>query len=188
MNIKRKKGRVPMNYGMGGKMMPEYMGGGKMPPMYEKGGKPDFLDLDKDGDRKELMKNTYEMGGRMYQDVGKMAFNMMGQYTSPVQQDQNGEFVMYDDGSGKQMKVYGNWNEYAQGQDSEGNMFLPDEDFPVIQNDRGEFVLDEVTYDAQNRGYEATRNLGGQGASKMEDLMQRLSDMYGPNMTRIGGR
>jgi hypothetical protein len=65
MKVKRKNRRDLMNYGMGGKMMPKYMGGGKMPPMYEKGGKPDFLDLDKDGDTEELMKNTYAMGGKV---------------------------------------------------------------------------------------------------------------------------
>ena len=65
MKMKYKKGGVLMDYGMGGKMMPEYMAGGMMPPMYEKGGKPDYLDLDKDGDTEELMKNTYEMGGEV---------------------------------------------------------------------------------------------------------------------------
>lgn len=56
---------MKVKYGKGGKMMPEYMGGGMMPRMYEKGGKPDYLDLDKDGDTEELMKNTYEMGGEV---------------------------------------------------------------------------------------------------------------------------
>ena len=65
MKMKYKKGGVLMDYGMGGKMMPEYMAGGMMPPMDEKGGKPDYLDLDKDGDTEELMKHTYEMGGEV---------------------------------------------------------------------------------------------------------------------------
>ena len=29
------------------------------------------------------------------------------------------------------IKIYGNWNEYAQGQDADGTMFLPDDQFPL---------------------------------------------------------
>jgi len=124
---------------------------------------------------------------------GDDGFTMMGQYTSTVQQEQGPdggmrEFVMYDDGDGNEIKVYGNWNEYAQGQDEEGNMFLPDEDFPIVKNESGEWSLDEKTYDAQDRGYEATRDLGGPGASPMEDLMEKLGGMRGPGGQPAPGR
>ena len=42
--------------------------------MYKKGGsKPDFLDLDKDGNTTEPMKNTYMYGGSMYKKMMKYA-------------------------------------------------------------------------------------------------------------------
>jgi len=127
-------------------------------------------------------------------------FNMMGQYTSTVKQEQSPdgsvrEYVLYDDGNGNEIKVYGNWNEYAQGQDEEGNMFLPDEDFPVMKNENGDYVLDERRFEDTMSGVEGRqkaegmgRNLGGPGASPMEDLMQRLSDAPGPRKYNRGGK
>jgi hypothetical protein len=127
-------------------------------------------------------------------------FNMMGQYTSTVKQEQapdgsSREYVLYDDGNGNEIKVYGNWNEYAQGQDEEGNMFLPDEDFPVMKNENGDYVLDERRFEDTMSGVEGrqkargmARNLGGPGASPMEDLMQRLSDAPGPRKYSRGGK
>jgi hypothetical protein len=132
---------------------------------------------------------------------------LVGQFASTVRMDQmpNGEsreFVwvnkneeldydapdqVWEDTPGS-FKVYGNWNEYAQGQDEEGNMFIPDEDFPYVRNEEGNFVLDESTLDGQMRGTEAGRNLGGPGASKMEDLMEKLGQMRGPGGQPAPGR
>ena len=115
----------------------------------------------------------------------KNSFTMTGQYTSPVQQEQgpsgeNREFVMYDSPNGESIKVYGNWNEYAVSQDEEGNMMIGDEDYPIVENQNGEYVLDEATFDAQSRGAEmGGRAEGGPGASKMEDLMQMLGQSRG---------
>lgn len=139
---------------------------------------------------------------------GTDAENMMGQYASTVRQEQapdgsmreyvwinnNNPDLNYNSSDEewsrdeKSLKVYGNWNEYAQGQDEEGNMFLPDEDFPIIKNESGEWSLDEKTFDAQDRGYEATKNLGGPGASPMEDLMEKLGGMRGPGGQPAPGR
>jgi hypothetical protein len=142
------------------------------------------------------------------QGGGTDADNMIGQYASTVRQEQapDGsmrEYVWFNkqnedldfDSSDEEwsrdensFKVYGNWNEYAQGQDEEGNMFLPDEDFPIIKNESGEWSLDEKTYDAQDRGYEATKGLGGPGASPMEDLMEKLGQMRGQGGQPAPGR
>jgi len=139
---------------------------------------------------------------------GTDADNMMGQYASTVRQEQapdgsmreyvwinkSNEDLDYNSSDEewsrdeKSFKVYGNWNEYAQGQDEEGNMFLPDEDFPITKNESGEWSLDEKTLDAQDRGYEATKNLGGPGASPMEDLMEKLGQMRGPGGQPAPGR
>lgn len=112
-------------------------------------------------------------------------FTMMGQYTSTVQQEEGPdggmrEFVVYDDGSGNEIKVYGNWNEYAVSQDQEGKMMIADEDYPIVRNERGEFVLDEATFEGKMKGIETERRAqGGPGESRTGDLMEILSQMRG---------
>jgi len=111
---------------------------------------------------------------------GRNSFTMTGQYTSPVQQDGDREFVMYESPNGEEVKVYGNWNEYAVSQDEEGNMMIADEDYPIIENENGEFVLDEATFEGQMKGAEMGMGAeGGPGASPMEDLMEKLSGARG---------
>jgi len=123
---------------------------------------------------------------------GKNSFKMMGQYTSVVQQDEDREFVIYDAPNGEQIKVYGNWNEYAVSQDEEGNMMIADEDYPIIQNEQGEYVLDEATFEGQMKAIDAERQAqGGPGESRTGDLMEMLSQMRGadgsvPNMANGG--
>jgi len=112
---------------------------------------------------------------------GKNSFTMTGQYTSPVQRDGDREFVMYESPNGEEVKVYGNWNEYAVSQDEEGNMMIADEDYPIVENEEGEFVLDEATFDGQMKAYDVARQAqGGPGESRTEDLMEILSQMRGP--------
>lgn len=140
---------------------------------------------------------------------GTDADNMIGQFASSVRQEQapDGsmrEYVWFNNSNldldvnstdeewtrdEKSFKVYGNWNEYAQGQDEEGNMFLPDEDFPIKKSESGEWTLDESTFDGQNRGYEAAQKAqGGPGASKTEDLMEMLGGMRGQGGAPAPGR
>lgn len=77
-------------------------------------------------------------------------------------------------------KVYGNWNEYAQGQDEEGNMLIFDEDYPYVRNAEGQFVLDEATFEGRMKGIETERRAqGGPGESRTGDLMEILSQMRG---------
>lgn len=133
---------------------------------------------------------------------------LIGQFASTVRREQSDsgemrEFVWVNKGEELDMgapddewqntpgsfKVYGNWNEYAQGQDQEGNMFLPDEDFPYIKNAEGQYVLDESTYEGRSRSDEMGRQqLGGQGASPMEDLMEKLGQMRGQGGQPAPGR
>lgn len=140
---------------------------------------------------------------------GTDADTMIGQYASTIRQerapdgsmreyvwlnkrnedlnfDSSDEEWSRDEGS---FKIYGNWNEYAQGQDEEGNMFLPDEDFPIKKGESGEWTLDESTFDGQNRGYEAAKKAqGGPGASRTEDLMEMLGGMRGQGGQPAPGR
>ena len=111
---------------------------------------------------------------------GKNSFTMTGQYTGPVQRDGDREFVMYESPNGEEVKVYGNWNEYAVSQDEEGNMMIGDEDYPIVEDENGDFVLDEATFDGQQKGSEAANQAqGGPGASRTEDLMEMLGGMRG---------
>lgn len=132
----------------------------------------------------------------------KDSFTMTGQYTSTVMQEEgpsgeSREYVMYDSPNGESIKVYGNWNEYAVTEDEDGQMMIGDEDYPIVKNEDGEYVLDEATFEGEMKGFEMGQKAqGGPGASKMEDLMQMLSQSRGeggapaPGMAmggRIGG-
>ena len=113
---------------------------------------------------------------------GKSSFSMMGQYTSSVMQEEDTgrEYVMYDSPNGEQVKVYGNWNEYAVTRDEEGRDMIADEDYPIIQNKDGEFVLDEQTFEGRMGAIEEGRMAeGGPGESRVQDLMERLSQRRG---------
>lgn len=120
----------------------------------------------------------------MYKHGGKV---ITGQNTSTVRTEQapdgsTREFVWFDaqgnegamfdapDGDWARtgaVKVYGNWNEYAAGQNEDGSMYLPDEEFPIMQNEDGSFSFDEASFE---------RAMGNQGASRMEDMMERNMD------------
>ena len=120
------------------------------------------------------------------------AFVMTGQYTSVVQQDEDGrEYVMYDHPDMEEpVKVYGNWNEYAVSQDENGMMMIADEDYPIMQNEDGEYVLNEEKHEDAMSAVEERR--GGQrlareaasestqGASRIENLLEKLQDARGP--------
>lgn len=131
----------------------------------------------------------------MYQKGGKV---ITGQNTSTVRTEQapdgsTREFVWFDEQGNEgamfdapdgdwartgAIKVYGNWNEYAAGQNEDGSMYLPDEQFPIMKNEDGSFMLNESAYE------NAT---GGQGEGRMEDMRERMMDAMrnrggGPNM------
>lgn len=64
---------------------------------YDKGGrKPDFLDLDKDGNRTEPMANTYMGGGKYY--------NMGGEYDPKKQAKHKRDMDRFDEGFNATMK------------------------------------------------------------------------------------
>jgi len=77
----------------------------------------------------------------------KDSFTMAGQYTGPVQRDGDREFVMYEAPNGEMIQVYGNWNEFAVDRDEQGLDLIADEDYPIVRNEDGEYVLDEAAYE-----------------------------------------
>jgi hypothetical protein len=75
---------------------------------------------------------------------------------------------MYDTGQPGQppVKVYGNWNEYAVATDEEGNDLIADEDYPVMKNEQGEFILDETLYEATGPNRNADEQMIAKKARK----------------------
>lgn len=121
---------------------------------------------------------------------GKNSFTMTGQYAGAVEREGDREYVMYESPNGEQVKVYGNWNEYAVSRDEQGRDMIADEDYPIVQNEDGEYVLDEVRHNENmDTAYERepvermareTAEESTQGASKMENLLEKLRDHRGP--------
>ena len=95
-------------------------------------------------------------------------FRLTGQNASPVMMDGDREYVMYDTGEPGQppVKVYGNWNEYAVATDEEGNDLIADEDYPIMKNEQGEFVLDETLYEATGPNRNADEQMIAKKARK----------------------
>lgn len=127
---------------------------------------------------------------------GKNSFTMTGQYAGSVEKDGDREYVMYESPNGEQIKVYGNWNEYAVSRDEQGRDMIADEDYPIVQNEEGEYVLDEVRHNENmDTAYERepvermareTEMESTQGSSKIENLLEKLRDARGPR--RLPGR
>lgn len=80
-------------------------------------------------------------------DGPKDSFTMNGSKASPVQRDEDREFVIYQSPNGEEIQVYGNWNEYAVDRTEEGNDLISDDDFPIIRNEEGEYIMDEAAYE-----------------------------------------
>lgn len=107
---------------------------------------------------------------------GKDRFNMTGQYASPIMYDQESgrEFVTYESPNGEEVKVYGNWSNYIVSKDDQGNDLIADEDFPVMKNKNGEYVLDD-------EGMKRNRPQGDQG------MMEEAEAMEGQDMMAEAG-
>lgn len=157
--------------------------------------------------------NEKSKGGDMPKDM------FLGQFASSIRSDQevsgaSREYVWYDpykeidvnapddvwEASESAIKIYGNWNEYAQGQDEDGVMFLPDEQFPFKESEDGTYVLDESTLETtmqdpefseyqegQGQAEMMTNNVGGPGATGMEDLLEKLGQYMSGGKIRGGG-
>lgn len=123
----------------------------------------------------------YDQGGKTPQ-----GFTMTGQYANAVESEMGDmgsrEFVMYEMPDGKTVKVFGNWNEYAAGRDENGRDLIADEDYPIIVNERGEFVLDEPRHAAnmdtayERKPVERMRNVTENETYGQEDRTQTLLD------------
>ena len=133
----------------------------------------------------EIEAKLKEIMSKRGQEPKNKGFELIGQNASPVmyEEETSREFVLYEMPDGSEAKVYGNWNEYAVGQDDEGRDMIADDDYPVVQNEQGEYVMDEEQFEhliAKEGGDTAEQMMareaqGGPGASSIEDLMEMLN-------------
>jgi hypothetical protein len=169
---------MKIKYGNGGGV-PKYMAGGNV-PSYEQGGKGGngFA-----GQFASTVRQEQAPDGSMREYVWINKYNMDLDY------DSSDEEWSRDENS---FKVYGNWNEYAQGQDKAGNMFLPDDDFPIMQMEDGTFLFDESRYEGNPSGLSKAAKMrsestGGPSNTEVEDLLERLGAAPSPTKFNMGG-
>ena len=80
--------------------------------------------------------------------AGKDSFTISGDKASPVMMEEDREYVMYESPNGEQIKIYGNWNEYADRRDEQGrDMIKIEETYPITKNAEGEFIFDEAAFE-----------------------------------------
>jgi hypothetical protein len=108
-------------------------------------------------------------------DGPKDSFTMAGQYTGPVQRDGDREFVMYESPNGEMVQVYGNWNEFAVDRDEQGLDLIADEDYPIVRNEDGDYVLDEAAYErmGEEKRMERDEEMMDEEMMMEQDMMQR---------------
>lgn len=125
-------------------------------------------------------------------------FTMRGEEASPVQYEQETgrEFIMYQSPNGEEIKVYGNWSKYAISADEEGRDIISKEDFPVMRNKDGEYVMDEEaleedrerrTEEEMPEGEEPEMEEEMEGEGMVQDAEEEEMMKYGGKMYRDGG-
>ena len=123
----------------------------------------------------------------------KDTFNMRGGKASPImyEEETSREYVMYESPNGEQVKIYGSWNELAVDRDEEGRDLLADENFPVMRNKDGEYVLDMKAYEnskseremMEEGMEEETNESGGQAPINNQPAPQQM--MYGGGIKKF---
>ena len=140
----------------------------------------------------------YEQGGNAPQG-DKKPFTLIGgdDEISPVMREMgemgSREYVIYTMPDFKtKVKVYGNWNEYAGGQNEDGQDLIMDDDYPIVVNDKGEYVLDEARHNEnvdnryERKPVERMRNVTedetfGQ-ENRTQTLLDKLNKARGPRI------
>jgi len=109
----------------------------------------------------------------------KDTFNMRGGKASPVkyEEDTSREYVMYESPNGEEVKVYGSWNELAIDRTEEGNDIIADENFPIMRNKDGEYVLDMQSYEDNKSESEVEERAPEQ---EQEQPQQQETDSQNP--------
>tara|TARA_R100001510_G_scaffold31570_1_gene28203 strand:- start:350 stop:772 length:423 start_codon:yes stop_codon:yes gene_type:complete len=118
----------------------------------------------------------------------KDTFNMRGGKASPVmyEEETSREFVMYEAPNGEEVKIYGSWNEFAVDRNAEGNDLIGDENFPVMRNKDGEYILDMQSYEDQKSESEIIeKGEGEEQAPEQPSNNMPPKMMYGGSIKRF---
>lgn len=127
---------------------------------------------------------------RDYKDGGSVqggSVKIAGQYaTTPIQQDEDGrQFVYMEFGNGDEVQVFGDWETYGN-PTQDGT--IEDLDYRILPHEDGYYTLDAGEMESEMQRDDsrkvAREAQGGPGASRVEDLMEKLSDYKGPRMPR----
>lgn len=108
---------------------------------------------------------------------------------TPIQQTEDGnQFVEMELPNGDVAQVFGDWETYGN-PNQQG--LIADEDYRIYPLGDGTYALDSDEMESQmlrSEGKEfASRAQGGQGASRMEDLLEMLSQAKGMGQMPSGG-
>lgn len=128
-------------------------------------------------------------GGPMPNEMkgGFGSVKIAGQYaTTPIQQDEDGrQFVYMEFGNGDEVQVFGDWETY--GNPTQDGL-IEDLDYRILPHEDGYYTLDAGEMESEMQRDDsrkvAREAQGGPGASRIEDLMEKLSDYKGPRMPR----
>lgn len=116
------------------------------------------LQKDKKRDEERFEGEMYEQGGAT--SKGKPNLVLPRESEGEVRQTEDGrEYVMYrNEDTGEMVKVFGSWNEAPRVRERDeqgmGRFMSIDTSFnyPVTQNENGEFILDEAMLDTEQEG------------------------------------
>jgi len=162
----------------------KYKAGGKFPDLTGDG-KVTMADILKG---RGVKSDDFEQGGEVKGDG--YSIKIAGQYavgsikTIP---DSGQQYVSMELPDGKVVPVFGDWESYGN-PNREG--LIEDMDYRIFPLGDGTYSLDtgemesEMSRDDSRKV--AMEAQGGQGASRMEDLMEKLSDYKGMGMTPSG--
>ena len=126
--------------------------------------------------------------------AGKDSFTISGDKASPVMMEEDREYVMYESPNGEQIKIYGNWNEYADRRDEQGrDMIKIEETYPITKNAEGEFIFDEAAF--ENMMMERSQEMEEEEMPEEEEGMMKMmmggklppEYKYGGKMQYMGG-
>lgn len=128
--------------------------------------------------KKSMYGNKYEQGGEVKEGTKKVA----GQYAvGPIKTTPEGnQYVSMDLGDGRVVPVFGDWHTY--GNPTRDNL-IEDLDYRIYPLGDGTWALDAAEAEADMLRAEAMDfardTQAGPGASRMQDLLEKLSDRPG---------
>ena len=94
---------------------------------------------------------------------------------------------MYESPNGEEVKVYGGWNELAIDRNEEGNDIIADENFPIMRNKDGEYILDIQSYEDNKSESEVEERAPEEEQPQQQETDSQNSEPQPPRMMGNGG-